>query len=105
MERKYTPGPWEAVKVNWDHMYIRRALRGDAHVPGYIADVYNIGKSKSYEANARLIAAAPDLVEALAAVRRYLAQCPPHAGDTTGTEHGRMMDAAGAALLKAGHDL
>lgn len=40
-----------------------------------------------------------------AAVRRYLAQCPPHAGDTTGTEHGRMMDAAGAALLKAGHDL
>lgn len=96
MERKYTPGPWAhrngriyaADRENLTIANVARAADGD----------YN-------PANARLIAAAPDLVEALAAVRSYLAQCPPHAGDTTGTEHGRMMDAAGAALLKAGHDL
>lgn len=59
----HTPGPWDSTKVNWDRCLIRHALPGDAHIPGYIAEVNNIGAS--FEANARLIAAAPELLEAL----------------------------------------
>ena len=66
----HTPGPWEAVKANWDRTLIRHALPGDAHVPGYIAEVNNIGAG--YEANARLIAAAPELLEELQRARRVL---------------------------------
>jgi hypothetical protein len=52
-------------------------------------------------ANKNLIAAAPDLLAALTALRAYLSKCPPHAEDRTGAEWGRMMDLSGAALAKA----
>jgi len=42
-----------------------------------------------------------DLLTALIALREYLSKCPPHAGDTTGAEWGRVMDQSGAAIIKA----
>ena len=90
----HTPGPWEAVKANWDRTLIRHALPGDAHVPGYIAEVNNIGAG--YEANARLIAAAPELLEALEAL---LGNCLDSEG--LAAAHAK----ARAALAKAGGSL
>lgn len=66
---KHTPGPWEAVKVGHDRCVIRHALPGPEHVPGYLADVNNIGKS--FPANVALIAAAPDLLAALIELRDW----------------------------------
>lgn len=65
METKHTPGPWEYERRDWEGQYI---WGNDDRIPGpdkrrFIADV-----SLAYdgaEANARLIAAAPDLLEAL----------------------------------------
>ena len=62
----HTPGPWEMTKAGFDRHLIRHALTGKDHVPGYIAEVNNIGSS--FNANARLIAAAPELLEALIAL-------------------------------------
>lgn len=59
------------------------------------------GNTKKMEANARLIAAAPDMHEALIEIRAYLSKCPPHAEDITGAKWGRVMDLSGAALNKA----
>lgn len=53
---KHTPGPW---RVESGPYY--RAIRVDGEV---IADVRQIGRSFN-ESNARLLAAAPDLLEAL----------------------------------------
>ena len=62
----HTPGPWEHTKAGFDRCLIRHALRGDAHVPGYLAEVNNIGGS--FAANVALITAAPDLLYALIAL-------------------------------------
>lgn len=63
METKHTPGPWEYERRGWEGQYI---WGNDDRIPGpdkrrFIADV-----SLAYdgaEANARLIAAAPELLE------------------------------------------
>ena len=54
---KNTPGPWRYCKTNEGHM-----IAGAK--PGYLAEVRDCG-SGDVEANARLIAAAPELLEAL----------------------------------------
>ncbi|GAA0237537.1 hypothetical protein GCM10009125_28030 [Castellaniella daejeonensis] len=59
------------------------------------------GNTKKMEANADLMAAAPDMYDALKSMREYLSKCPPHAEDRTGAEWGRMMDLSGAALARA----
>lgn len=92
MEHKHTPGPWAhrngrifaADRENLTIANVARAADGD-YSP----------------ANALLIAASPDLLTTLIALREYLSKCPPHAGDTTGAEWGRVMDQSGAAIIKA----
>lgn len=53
------------------------------------------------KANAHLIAAAPDMYDALKSMRAYLSKCPPHSEDIAGAEWGRVMDVSGAALARA----
>ncbi len=71
-EIKHTPGPWTLESRGWDNQLV---YGQDDRVPGdrrFIADVSLMFDGA--EANARLIAAAPELLEALALVRAHLAE-------------------------------
>ena len=71
---KHTPGPWFlGEKVQGKHTVtdlrrIRSEREGMEH--GAVCEVYGIADGSEAHANARLIAAAPDLLEALAFVIR-----------------------------------
>lgn len=65
---KHTPGPWEIEEESEGHSITNRAFTGDEWC---IAEVY--GKTDTSIANANLIAAAPDLLEALLGVERLCA--------------------------------
>ncbi len=64
-EPKWTPGPWSAheAKFGWEVVVGERPLYGKS-ITGW-------GAVSTTEANARLIAAAPELYEALEALRPY----------------------------------
>lgn len=81
MTTKYTPGPWKATKYGYE---------------GYSVNGENMVKvcSAWYGANARLIAAAPDLVEAL------MLFVWPYQENSGHTEHERV-EKARKALSKA----
>ena len=70
MSGGHTPGPWEALKDNnrWT------IFLPDSYLGNHIAYTSNGGVSEDQEeANARLIAAAPDLLEALEQARTTIA--------------------------------
>ena len=82
----HTPGPW---KMDRD-----RAILGQGHgtrgLHGAIADVYSWVGTEEADANARLIAAAPELLEALKAL-----------SDGTTANWTAKLNAARAAIAKA----
>jgi len=101
-EKKFTPGPWRA----WD--VTDNAVRGFSHIIlsergaiGYspLPKDHPLGYTRYEEADAKLIAAAPDLLEAL----QYLLSLPclqPHRiGFASATENA--VDAAHNAINKA----
>ena len=65
MKQAFTPGPWQITSSNFDikNAVGIKSLRDDGWV---VADVWRDEEEIPWEANARLIAAAPDLYEALA---------------------------------------
>lgn len=69
MSEKHTPGPWklaEAVKGRYTKTNLRRIRserEGTEH--GAVCEVYGIKDGTEANANARLIAAAPEMLEAL----------------------------------------
>jgi hypothetical protein len=97
MTAKHTPGPWEASR--W-----RVCGRIDTDRICVICDTAHNAKSRTpeNEANARLIAAAPDL---LAACQQLLKDFNQLWLDTTDGEHGEPLDQgpnmARAAIAKA----
>jgi hypothetical protein len=99
MERKWTPGPWEvddAGDVHSKHLgyaYSFVAISTGEDYGGYYGDNADVDLQK--KANAHLIAAAPDLYEAL----ENLLNDP--GDDYIKTRH---WDAARAALAKARGD-
>ena len=56
---KPTPGPWRYVRENGSPTTVQHMIAGTK--PGYLAEVMDCG-SGDVEANAKLIAAAPDLL-------------------------------------------
>lgn len=95
-EPKWTKGPWRAVNLNGPKVKPRWGIVSNSDELGEIAEVRLGG-----EANARLIAAAPDLYEALQAmVEFYAADCE---ADCKVEEHGPAGQAR-AALAKARGD-
>lgn len=96
----HTPGPWNAVKSQPRIYWI------DAHEQpcayGHIATVFEGGKDPDENAaNARLIAAAPDLLAALEDMLsgwRYIRETH---GDLYGVGWDRAENAARAAIAKA----
>ena len=67
MDAKHTPGPWRYQRENGSPTTGQHMIAGAN--PGYLAEVRDCG-SGDVCANARLIAAAPELLEALLAVVR-----------------------------------
>lgn len=66
-EAKHTPGPWFTHREGFSSVYIEARIGG-----GMLQEVASCGPtnegSDQQEANARLIAASPDLLEALAEI-------------------------------------
>ena len=67
MDAKHTPGPWRYQRENGSPTTGQHMIAGAN--PGYLAEVRDCG-SGDVCANARLIAAAPELLDALQAVVR-----------------------------------
>jgi acetamidase/formamidase len=64
---KHTPGPWRVVRANPSPTTGPLLIAGGK--PGYIADVRVVHGNEENNANARLIAAAPQMFALLRAVR------------------------------------
>lgn len=95
IEVKNTPGPWTAAKDG-------EGSRGDIyHVSADLGTVDGAAVCEfCYEADARLIAAAPDLLAACEALLRFAESVRPGGGVLAG-EHDMLRDAR-AAISKAG---
>jgi hypothetical protein len=81
MQAKHTPGPWKAITGQGAHhrdWYIRAGekLPGAIHPPAVARTCSSgVGGMSCVEANARLIASAPDLLAALEALVKDAAEC------------------------------
>jgi hypothetical protein len=95
MEQKHTPGPWRNLRRNgMGNLVVGQA---DRVAPLGVADVFVSSVDGADEANANLIAAAPDL---LAACRALVDWYDTHAPDVTGCSH-EAYELAYAAVRKA----
>lgn len=85
MTERHTPGPWQYRPNEYDDWGFVRALplpgenighivavAKDTSVPFEAYDEYRERKADPFEANARLIAAAPDMLDALHKAREWL---------------------------------
>lgn len=95
MSAKHTPGPWEACKVGDYGDYDGRCLvvLGDD-----MRVAVALGEDKTAKANARLIAAAPDLLDAL---QDLVAMLPDPELDNDDVQKALVCNAL-AAIKKAG---
>lgn len=101
MTTTHTPGPWSA-----DWGYIVAPDVTGKHVDLYVATIAEededgrVVPEHERDANARLIAAAPDLLAALRGVMTWWADTlPPHGADDDMPAH--LFDAAHAAIARA----
>jgi hypothetical protein len=78
---KHTPGPWQDEITDDGHLIVRFPHHGNSTVDIYLGDMENT--TGEDHANARLIAAAPDLVAALATALVSLEEGRPDCGDCT----------------------
>lgn len=81
MSAEHTPGPWEVVAINLDGWPLpTRAEYPNADVSfGIVKDAGAVITEGEIEANARLIAAAPDLLAALKDAVELIAQYSAYA--------------------------
>ncbi len=89
-EAKHTPGPWGTDMVGWEVW----TERGSDRI--CIITAENVGRSEQ-GANARMIAAAPELLEALEGIVSSLVD----QDDEGLIEHAPQIEAARAAIAKA----
>ena len=74
-EPKFTPGPWSIEADPYHFMTLSTVVAGEIGKEGFNRMVVQVGgwnEWKEQEANAHLIAAAPDLYKALAHLEPYL---------------------------------
>ena len=102
---KHTPGPWRTKREGFSTVYVEARIDG-----GLIQEVAACGPTEAgleqQEANARLIAAAPELLDALIALLGVAPSKAPGAGLIVGAEekHANALQAARAAIKKATGD-
>lgn len=82
MSAKHTPGPWKVRKHWFDggayEVYPSRGRKPDVGTWAAIAEVTDyVSKNESARANARLIAAAPELLSALIQLRKAIKSVEP----------------------------
>ena len=92
-DTKFTPGPWRYDRTNGSPTTGEHMIAGAK--PGYLAEVRDCG-SGDVRANAHLIAAAPDMAEALEKALNFITNTESEMGETLPCG-----DAARAALAKA----
>ena len=95
-EPKFTPGPWRVKADPYHFMTLSTVVAGEIGKEGFNRMVVQVGgwnEWKEQEANAHLIAAAPELYEAL----KYVLKCWD---DDRGLLINDSMDKARAALKK-----
>lgn len=99
-EAKHTPGPWFTHREGFSTVYIEARIGG-----GLIQEVAACGPtnqgSEQQEANARLIAAAPELLEALRGLDEAYCRAGTHLTREERTEDRKRLIAARAAIAKA----
>ena len=78
-----TPGPWIYRQLPVDNKNPNRIYTVDAN-GSLIADIFNTGETAEY--NAALMAAAPDLLEALIDLLGHAMEQYPHFGSPRGQE-------------------
>ena len=93
MQTQPTPGPWRYCKTNGSPTHGQHMIAGAK--PGYLAEVRDCGSGDVGD-NARLISAAPDLLEALRLMVDLVELAVPFEGDT--------LRRARAAIAKATGD-
>ena len=102
MQSSFTPGPWRTKREGFSTVYVEARIDG-----GLIQEVAACGPTEAgleqQEANARLIAAAPELLDALIALLGVAPSKAPGAGLIVGAEekHANALQAARAAIKKA----
>lgn len=90
MSGQHTPGPWRVFGATAEN-----GTSNEIHADGeFIARVFMNGNTLKREANARLIAAAPDLLAALEKLARL------GNGDQYGNSEGNMIARAAIAKVK-----
>lgn len=99
MEKAYTPGPWAVeYKINGEFTYSPRIVVGPAVVPycaGYSSAEQDAAFKVEAEANARLIASAPELLSELEAARDIIHNALSLMTTAQKSEWGRLNEAAG----------
>lgn len=96
MPHSFTPGPWETLKFS------QHELQTDFAMVKVGKRVHMIGYSDEDKANAHLIAAAPDLLEAL---KQMVSIVAIHSRATKNNFAWAEMDEARAAIAKAGGEV
>jgi hypothetical protein len=100
---EHTGGPWA---LEWSGAGYNRQAEVIADIPGKKLDKWSIGRihnmGEETEPNARLIAAAPELLAALAGLFEHCAMIHKHWGDGDNQQQAdAAIDAALAAIAKA----
>lgn len=93
-----TPGPWRVERQNPSPTTGEWMIAGG--IPGYLAEVRDCG-SGDVEANARLIAAAPAMLEALQSLEPYLDRLICYASTCSEYEPNNAVRKAMEAIAKA----
>jgi hypothetical protein len=108
MKAKHTPGPWTltADGAGWYIECSPERGHSVAYIRAEIGEEDPDTSDDEKEANARLIAAAPELLEALIALLGVAPSKAPGAGLIVGAEekHANALQAARAAIKKATGD-
>lgn len=109
MSTQHTPGPWKAVRNAsfWEVVTPSPGQtldQADQYSPS-IAYVWGQGEEQA-EANSRLIAAAPTILQELIRAREYIAACiQSHAETVTNSTTGLVDDPNDVLALEADQDL
>ena len=96
MTAAHTPGPWTVAPTNSGLM-----IRSEAQ-PGYLAEIRYAKDERQHKANARLIAAAPALAEALRAIIEQHDSGASYIAGYDASHFIAALESARAALKQAG---